>query len=65
MFTSINTRAALGEWKAFYIEPIILFIIIITTVRQHTGHRSLITDYKLLNSIILALTLCGLATSLL
>lgn len=27
--TSINTRAALGEWKAFYIEPFLIFLILV------------------------------------
>ncbi|HBU07417.1 MAG TPA: hypothetical protein DEB09_05035 [Candidatus Magasanikbacteria bacterium] len=31
IFTSTDVRSALGEWKAFYIEPIILFLILITT----------------------------------
>ena len=29
IFTSIKLRAALGEWKAFYIEPILIFFILI------------------------------------
>ncbi len=56
IFISINFRSALGEWKAFYVEPIILFIIIITTVRQNT---------KTINRIIYALVLSGLITSIL
>ncbi len=33
VFTSIDTRAALGEWKAFYVEPVILFFILITSIK--------------------------------
>ena len=34
IFTSVDTHAALGQWKAFYIEPFLIFIILITTVNQ-------------------------------
>ncbi|MBI2436378.1 MAG: O-antigen ligase family protein [Candidatus Magasanikbacteria bacterium] len=30
IFTSSNLRAALGEWKAFYVEPILVFLMIIS-----------------------------------
>ena len=30
VFTSAHTRAALGEWKAFYIEPVLLFLVLTT-----------------------------------
>lgn len=56
IFTSVNIRAALGEWKAFYVEPIILFVIIITTLKE---------DKKTMDGIIYALVLSGLVTSLL
>ncbi len=69
IFTSINTRAALGEWKAFYIEPIIVFLILITTLGpgyrlQDTGYRQQ-NDHNPINNILIALTFCGLLTSLL
>jgi len=78
VFTSINTRAALGEWKAFYFEPIILFIIVITTIsaeRNSAMHQisniqfpmsKLPTKiFNLQSSIFFALALCGLITSIL
>lgn len=34
IFTSIDLRAALGEWKAFYFEPILIFVILITTLNK-------------------------------
>jgi len=55
IFTSINTRSALGEWKAFYIEPFLIFIILITYLKEE----------KQINNIIFALIISGLATSLL
>lgn len=84
IFTSVNLRAALGEWKAFYIEPVLLFIIFITIPKQETKDK-LQKDYKierlkdynhqsfnliifqssLTNTIIFALILSGLVTSLL
>ena len=36
VFTSSNLRGALGEWKAFYFEPILLFLILITTLNQNS-----------------------------
>jgi len=59
IFTSINIRAALGEWKAFYIEPVLLFIILIS-LPLSGGHRG-----SLVEKILFALLLCGLATSIL
>ena len=59
IFTSIDTRAALGEWKAFYIEPVLLFIILISLPLSGGQGGSLV------EKILFALVLCGLATSLL
>ncbi len=58
IFTSINTRAALGEWKAFYVEPVLLFIILV--IRNPKSYILHLTSY-----ILTPLILCGLATSLL
>jgi len=57
IFTSSDIKSALGEWKAFYIEPILMFFIITTTFKS--------SNKKLINSIIFALILSGLLTSLL
>ena len=76
IFTSNNLRAALGEWKAFYIEPIILFIIIITTFpKDNNAKTSKISNFQFpisqfqnfspINIILFALILSGLITSLL
>ncbi len=66
IFTSINLRSALGEWKAFYMEPIIVFLILITTIQPRYKTQTISNiQYPISNNIILALTLCGLLTSLL
>jgi O-antigen ligase len=59
IFTSIDTRAALGEWKAFYIEPFLLFIILTTTIIKTKQKK------HLTNTILIALILSGLATTIL
>ncbi|MFA5813093.1 MAG: O-antigen ligase family protein [Patescibacteria group bacterium] len=64
IFTSVDVRAAAGEWKAFYIEPFLIFIILITTINnQQSTTKSLI--FNLQSLILFALILSGLATSLL
>lgn len=55
IFTSINTRAALGEWKAFYVEPIIIFFILLFSLKEKNYARS----------VLIGLLLSGLVTSLL
>ena len=55
IYTSINLKSALGEWKAFYIEPFLLFIILITHIKTN----------KQIQNILSAIVLCGLATSIL
>ena len=55
IFISINTKSALGEWKAFYIEPILIFLILITSIKSK----------KQTNNLIFALVLGGFITGLL
>lgn len=55
VFASINTRAALGEWKAFYVEPVILFFILITSIKTK----------KQIDGILVSLLALSLMTSLL
>src|SRR3989338_5275765 len=40
IFTSSNTLSALGEWKAFYVEPILLFFILITTLNTQPSSNT-------------------------
>lgn len=54
VFTSLDTIAALGVWKAFYVEPILLFLILVTTIKTE----------KQIHSVLIALILSGLITSL-
>ncbi|MBD3311345.1 MAG: hypothetical protein GF349_02505 [Candidatus Magasanikbacteria bacterium] len=71
VFTSINTRAALGEWKAFYIEPFLIFLVLLSinppfNSPPYKGGKGTECQGGLVsNRIILALVLSGLATSLL
>ena len=53
IFTSADIRKALGEWKAFYIEPILFFLILLGL------------DKKYSQNLTTAILLCGLVTSLL
>ena len=55
VLASTNTRAALGEWKAFYVEPFLLFLVLISSLKEK----------KTADFILGALVLSGLATSLL
>ncbi|OGH64267.1 MAG: hypothetical protein A2821_01715 [Candidatus Magasanikbacteria bacterium RIFCSPHIGHO2_01_FULL_41_23] len=55
VFLAIDVRAALGEWRAFYLEPILISYLVITTIKNK--------EQK--NKILLGLILCGLVTALL
>lgn len=55
IFTATDLRSALGEWKAFYVEPFLIFLVLLTTI----------TAKKQIKHILMALLLGGLATSLL
>ncbi len=59
ILTSTDTRAALGEWKAFYVEPVLLFLLLTTVIQQYSNS----TIKPLINKILFGLLLCGLATS--
>lgn len=54
VFTSLDTRAAAGEWKAFYIEPIIVCLILATSVIKK----------KHIHWILWGLMMSGIATSI-
>ncbi len=54
IFTSVDLRAAAGEWKAFYIEPFVLFLVL------YLSREKLVPT----SDIILPLLLSGLVTSL-
>ncbi len=65
IFTSSNLKSALGEWKAFYVEPIIMFFILIYTTKEKQSSNLPIFQSSLSNNIIFALVLSGLLTSIL
>ena len=53
IFTSMDIRKALGEWKAFFIEPILFFLLLLGL------------DKKYSKKLITALLISGLLTSIL
>ncbi len=55
IFVSPNFRSALGEWKAFYFEPIIIGLIIIDTIKTKAD----------LNKILSGLVIGSLTTAIL
>lgn len=54
VFVSSDLRAAAGEWKAFYVEPVILFLLLAAYLRDKK---------QITQQLILALILSGLAVS--
>jgi O-antigen ligase len=59
IFTSVDIRTALGEWKAFYVEPVLLFILL---VHWHTTQST--PEKSAIRFIYTPLILCGLITAL-
>jgi O-antigen ligase len=55
IFTATDLLPALGQWKAFYIEPILLSVIILTSIKEK----------KDWNTLLYGLVASGLATGLL
>ncbi len=55
VFVSPNKRAALGIWKAYFVEPIMLFVVLISSVKNRSD----------LNKIIWGLVLGALPVALL
>ena len=61
VFSATDLRSALGEWKAFYVEPFLLFLVLTSTIRPISPIRPIGTT----NTVLSALILSGLAVSLL
>ncbi len=62
IFMATDMQKALGEWKAFYIEPVLLFFVMASYLSQHTeDHKKKIIE----KYIVLPLILCGIGTSVL
>lgn len=53
VFLATDVRAALGEWRAFYVEPVIIFYLLVTTIKTKKG----------VQEILFGLILSGLVTS--
>lgn len=62
IFTAINIRAAAGEWRAFYVEPILIFFTLVFYFQnlEKNKRQESIEKY-----ILFPLLLSGLVTSLL
>lgn len=61
LFTAVDLKKALGEWRAFYIEPVLLFFVLSTyfqTLEKETK-KKVVQKY-----ILFPLLLCGIVTSL-
>lgn len=43
VFVSPNFRAALGEWKAFYVEPMLVFLIAVDNIKSKTDVTKILT----------------------
>jgi len=62
IFTSINIRAAAGEWRAFYLEPIMIFFVLSAYLKNLDEKTR---SKNIQNYILLPLILSALATSIL
>jgi O-antigen ligase len=62
IFTSVNIRAAAGEWRAFYLEPVLIFFVLTLYLKnlETKKRKNVIQNY-----ILFPLILCGLVTSVL
>jgi O-antigen ligase len=47
IFASTNLRAAAGEWKAFYVEPFLVFLILVTTLKTNNFNQKNEKDLKI------------------
>ena len=52
VFTSVDVRAAAGEWKAFYFEPVVIFFILVSSFQKYShdptsDFRFQISDFRL------------------
>ena len=62
VFASVDIKKALGEWRAFYIEPILLFFVLTHFFKTFHFHEQ---KEKIQTFILFPLILCGTATTLL
>lgn len=63
MLTSINLREALGEWKAFYVEPVFLAItLLIAAKRNPNVPRAMLAGITTCATVAIVFTLWQVAT---
>lgn len=62
IFTSVNIRAAAGEWRAFYVEPILIFFVLNAYLKNLPAEKRKDT---IQNYILLPLVISALVTSIL
>lgn len=61
VFTAVDIKKALGEWRAFYIEPLILFFVLTCIIKNlGTAQKKKFIEHTLLFPLLL----CGITTSL-
>ncbi|HAZ28671.1 MAG TPA: hypothetical protein DCY48_02750 [Candidatus Magasanikbacteria bacterium] len=60
LLTAVNMRSAAGVWKAFFIEPFLIFLIIIFTAGKKTAEEKNLFVARLIGALLFV----GLATSL-
>jgi len=73
IFTSLDIRAAAGEWKAFYVEPILIFFIVISflksksnvAMKQCSNELKALSHCHIVTLLLVGLIICGLITSIL
>ncbi|MBP9761265.1 MAG: O-antigen ligase family protein [Candidatus Magasanikbacteria bacterium] len=63
IFTSTNIRDAAGEWKAFYIEPMLIFFALYITAQKEATQKKQ-SQWTVLHASLFGLLLCGLITSI-
>ena len=54
IFSATDLKSALGEWKAFYVEPILFFLVVSTIVRKKNNLHLLLSGL-LLSGLVVAL----------
>lgn len=62
IFASVDVEKALGEWRAFYVEPILLFFVLSSYFDSLKNKEKI---RKILNYLLLPLLLSGFVTSFL
>ncbi len=62
VFMAVEIKKALGEWRAFYVEPLLLFFVLRSFVQSLTREKK---KEVIMHSLVLPLLICGFVTSIL